>query len=367
MPALQRYCVSIGAGSSFGILSGYGEPDWRAMVVFGYQQGRYLPDDNDQDGLDNDVDQCPNDPEDADGFQDDDGCPDLDNDDDQILDVNDKCPLEPEDMDGVADEDGCPDFDTDGDGIDDLFDKCPEEPEDFDEFKDDDGCPDPDTDKDGIDDLEDRCPTDPEDFDNFKDDDGCPERDNDGDGLVDELDKCPNDREDVDQIQDEDGCPEVDADEDGVLDQVDRCPLEAENVNGCEDNDGCPEAKKVCVGDKKIVIADKIFFASGRDRILAKSNDLLEEIATVLLNHPEIELVEIQGHTDSKGNARRNLKLSEKRAKSVLKYLVKLGVPSTQLDYKGYGEDKPIMENDTAEGRAKNRRVDFVILKQRQQ
>jgi outer membrane protein OmpA-like peptidoglycan-associated protein len=106
-----------------------------------------LDPDRDRDGILNDVDKCPDDPEDKDGFQDEDGCPDLDNDNDGIPDTTDKCPNDPEDKDGFQDEDGCPDLDNDGDGIPDAADKCPNQPEVKNGFQDEDGCPDeiPDT------------------------------------------------------------------------------------------------------------------------------------------------------------------------------------------------------------------------------
>ncbi|HET9627602.1 MAG TPA: OmpA family protein [Kofleriaceae bacterium] len=110
---------------------------------------------------------------------------------DGILDNVDKCPREPEDKDGFQDEDGCPDLDNDGDGIPDTADKCPNEPEDRDGFEDEDGCPDPDNDKDGILDTADKCPNEPEDKDGFEDEDGCPDPDNDKDGVLDGDDKCP--------------------------------------------------------------------------------------------------------------------------------------------------------------------------------
>ena len=95
----------------------------------------------DGDGIQDNVDKCPEDPEDFDGFEDEDGCPDLDNDRDEVLDVVDKCPNDPEDRDGFEDIDGCPDPDNDADGFLDPDDKCPNDPEDFDGDRDDDGCP----------------------------------------------------------------------------------------------------------------------------------------------------------------------------------------------------------------------------------
>ncbi len=117
--------------------------------------------DKDGDGIKDNVDECPNDPEDKDGFQDQDGCPEPDNDADGILDKDDKCPNDPEDKDGFQDQDGCPDPDNDNDGLADTVDQCPNEPEDKDGFEDDDGCPDLDNDKDGIPDDKDKCPNEP--------------------------------------------------------------------------------------------------------------------------------------------------------------------------------------------------------------
>jgi outer membrane protein OmpA-like peptidoglycan-associated protein len=123
----------------------------------------------------------------------------LDTDGDGIPDNVDKCPTEPEDKDGFQDDDGCPDPDNDADGILDKSDKCPLEPEDKDGFEDDDGCPDPDNDKDGLTDAEDKCPNEP----GPKENGGCPDTDKDSDGVVDRLDKCPE----IPGDKDNDGCP----------------------------------------------------------------------------------------------------------------------------------------------------------------
>ena len=98
--------------------------------------------DRDGDGILDDVDKCPDAPEDRDGFEDNDGCPDPDNDKDGIPDVRDKCPNDAEDKDGFEDDDGCPDPDNDKDGIPDASDKCPNEPETINNVDDEDGCPD---------------------------------------------------------------------------------------------------------------------------------------------------------------------------------------------------------------------------------
>ncbi len=186
-------------------------PDW-LMHLAVTRQFSIGGSDTDGDGIVDRHDRCPDDPEDLDGFQDTDGCPDLDNDQDGIPDRYDMEPDLREDYDGFEDADGAPDLDNDGDGVPDLEDLCPDEPEDFDGHHDDDGCPDElqDSDGDGIEDRMDDCPDDPEDMDGFEDDDGCPEPDNDLDGIPDELDECPDEAEDYDGTEDGDGCPEDD-------------------------------------------------------------------------------------------------------------------------------------------------------------
>ena len=144
-----------------------------AMYDFGSEAGPIG--DRDGDGIKDNVDKCPDTPEDKDGFQDQDGCPDLDNDADRIPDTTDKCPNDPEDRDKFEDEDGCPEKDNDKDGILDRADKCPNDPEDPDGWDSLDGCPDPDNDADGILDVNDLCPFEPETMNGYADNDGCPD------------------------------------------------------------------------------------------------------------------------------------------------------------------------------------------------
>jgi outer membrane protein OmpA-like peptidoglycan-associated protein len=133
---------------------------------------------------------------------------DLDPDKDAILDPDDRCPAAPEDRDGFEDTDGCPDADNDGDGIVDTKDGCPANAEDMDGFQDKDGCPEADNDRDTVLDKDDQCPVDEEDLDGFEDKDGCPELDNDKDGFPDSKDACPNEAEIKNGYADEDGCPD---------------------------------------------------------------------------------------------------------------------------------------------------------------
>jgi OmpA-OmpF porin, OOP family len=198
--------IVVHAGAGTGVIQGVGVPALRAFLGVMYV---HEPRDQDGDGIYDHVDQCPTEPEDFDGCEDSDGCPDPDNDGDMILDVDDRCPNEAEDFDGFEDTDGCPDPDNDGDGIPDSHDQCPNEPETKNGYKDEDGCPDePDRDNDGVPDSRDKCPDEPEDTDGFEDEDGCPDPDNDGDGIPDIADECIDEPETFNGFQDEDGCPD---------------------------------------------------------------------------------------------------------------------------------------------------------------
>jgi outer membrane protein OmpA-like peptidoglycan-associated protein len=196
--------------------------------------------------------------------------------------------------------------------------------------------------------------------------DGCPESDNDNDRIADAADSCANHAEDVDQYKDEDGCPDPDNDFDGIADKDDRCPLKAEVINGNEDDDGCPDEGKVMVviGKKKLEIQDKIYFATGKDVILPRSEGLIAQVAKTIERNPWIKKLRIEGHTDDVGKDDYNLDLSQRRAAAVRKALIDKGVGEGKLDSAGYGEQNPIDSNKTLDGRAHNRRVEFVIVDQ---
>lgn len=243
-------------------------------------------------------------------------------------------------------------------------DQCPLDPEDFDTFEDEDGCPDKDNDGDGILDISDLCYFVPEDMDGYADEDGCPDNDNDFDGILDVNDQCPVEPEDFDGFQDDDGCPDVDNEGDGIADVMDECPNEAEVYNNNKDEDGCPdkEALAQVVGDT-IKLNQKVFFKSGKHKILSQSFPLLNEVAEILKEKPKIE-IRIEGHTDSRGSARNNKKLSDRRAGSVRKYLMARGIEASRMTSVGNGEDQPIDDNSTDSGRAVNRRVEIHITTQ---
>ncbi len=307
------------------------EPRWKLVGALGWA-GYVMPQDKDKDGIKDKDDRCPKQPEDFDGFEDGDGCPEVDNDKDGVADTTDKCPNDPEDTDGFEDEDGCPEYDND---------------------------------KDGILDTEDKCPLVPEDLDSFEDEDGCPETDNDGDGIVDSLDHCINKAEDKDGFEDTDGCPEFDNDMDGVMDSVDQCPNKPETFNAFEDEDGCPDEKPVEPVKPKAkeikrgrIILRGVNFESGKAILTGDSYLLLDQVYASLVEWPEVR-IEIRGHTDSVGSRMSNKKLSYARAKSVREYLVQQGIAPERLTAVGMGEEEPIAENTTADGRAQNRRVEM--------
>jgi outer membrane protein OmpA-like peptidoglycan-associated protein len=300
-----------------------------AELVFGLDFRPEAPADRDRDGIPNRVDACVMEPEDRDGFEDDDGCPDGDNDGDGVYDGTDRCPEDAEDRDGFQDRDGCPDPDNDGDGVRDRRDSCPDEAEDGDGFEDDDGCPEDDNDKDAIPDARDRCPDRAEDKDGFADKDGCPDRDNDEDGLEDREDACAN---------------------------------EPETVNGYQDGDGCPDEVPRAVRRFTGVIRG-ITFETNKDVIRPSSETTLEAALAVLLEYADVRL-EVQGHTDDVGVDAFNLDLSQRRAEAVVRWFVARGVEAGRLRAVGYGETRPVAENVSDAGRAENRRVEFQLVQE---
>lgn len=320
--------LTLGGGTGLARTSG-GSPDVRAFIgiVFEPRLG-----DRDGDGIKDDVDACPDNPEDHDDFEDSDGCPDVDNDRDGIVDADDACPNEPEDRDGEEDSDGCPEtseLDRDGDGI-------------LDE--------------------EDECPDDPEDVDGFADRDGCPDVDNDGDGIDDVDDLCPDEAEDTDSWEDNDGCPEPDNDRDRIVDTNDECPIEPEVYNTFEDDDGCPDRGEVGITDGKLLVLKEIYFEYDSAVIKAESHAILGTIAATINLNPDITLIEVQGHTDERGSESYNLKLSQARAEAVVSHLASQGVAGGRLRARGYGESVPLDRRNNQEAWAKNRRVEFVIV-----
>jgi outer membrane protein OmpA-like peptidoglycan-associated protein len=188
--------------------------------------------------------------------------------------------------------------------------------------------------------------------------------DADGDGIHVPLDRCPGEPEDKDGFEDEDGCPDQDNDKDGIPDVHDKCPMEPETVNGFEDEDGCPDQGqgKVTVTGSKINVLDKIYFEGGSDQLKPESYVVLRQVAGLMKANWRIKKARVEGHTDNRGDPERNVDLSVRRAYRVRAFLVQQGVKADRLVAEGLGPKRPVATNETPEGRAKNRRVEFVIL-----
>jgi OmpA-OmpF porin, OOP family len=225
------------------------------------------------------------------------------------------------------------------------------------------GCgppPPKDTDGDGIIDTEDACPE----VKGVATDDpktnGCP-ADRDGDGIVDTEDACPDEKGIADPDPKKNGCPPPkDTDGDGILDPDDACPNEKGVADPDPKKNGCP--KSVRVSESEILILDQVQFDTGKAVIKKVSDDLLDQVANVLREHPEITKVEVQGHTDDRGYRALNDTLSQARASAVMKAMIQRGIAADRLTAKGYGQNRPLVENTTEEGRQKNRRVQFIIV-----
>ena len=308
------------------------------------------PLDEDGDGVPDYLDQCPKTPSAAYGFVDSVGCP-MDTDGDGVPDYLDLCPGTPSEARGYVDEHGCT-LDTDGDGVPDYLDQCPNTPAEARGFVDERGC-ELDTDSDGVYDWKDQCPNTPLEARGFVDSVGC-ELDTDGDSVPDWKDQCPNTPAEARGFVDSIGC-EIDTDGDGVPDWKDECATMA----GPAYNKGCPEVKKEIRNLLKKAMQG-IQFENGKAVIKKVSFPLLDKIAATFIENTNF-IIEVQGHTDNVGKADYNLKLSDARANSVMKYLVKAGVPQERMTAKGYGMDVPIADNKTKAGRAQNRRVEFAI------
>jgi OOP family OmpA-OmpF porin len=236
--------------------------------------------------------------------------------------------------------------DTDGDNFTDPHDACPAEPGIAP-----DGCPPRDTDGDGLLDPQDECVKEPGPADNQ----GCPLGDRDGDGVPDRTDECPDEAGVAPS-----GCP-PDADKDGIVDAKDKCVNDPETKNGFEDQDGCPDELPKEVKAFTGVIKG-IFFDLDKATIKEASNKQLDKAVEVLSEYPDLK-IEISGHTDNTGTVEHNKTLSMARADAVKAYLVGKGVAEDRIATRGAGSDEPIDDNAKAEGRAKNRRIEFAIQK----
>jgi outer membrane protein OmpA-like peptidoglycan-associated protein len=235
--------------------------------------------------------------------------------------------------------------DTDGDGFADGVDACPDQPGPAPR-----GCPILDADEDGFPDEVDECPDE-----RGVEPHGCPPVDTDGDGFFDDSDECPNEPGIAPA-----GCPSADTDGDGITDADDRCRDQPETANGYEDDDGCPDELPQAVQEFTGAIQG-IQFATGKATITADSHATLDRAVAVLNEYPKLR-IEVAGHTDNVGERAVNLELSKQRALAVKTYLIEQGIDDARVETVGHGPDRPLMSNDTAEGRKQNRRIEFRLL-----
>jgi outer membrane protein OmpA-like peptidoglycan-associated protein len=264
-----------------------------------------------------------------------------DKDRDGIPDVSDACIDDTEDKDGYQDDDGCPDVDNDGDGVVDANDTCADEPEDRDGFQDDDGCPERDNDGDSITDVADRCPDQAEDVDGYEDDDGCPDEDNDNDSFPDKDDKCPNDAETVNGFEDDDGCPDV------------------RSTNLPEEGT-----------DRINLKGNKIDFAAGSDKLTNATKTILGQVAQLITSRSLRIRVEVHVPLGTKSKDKKKIKkqqvkdkdLSQRRADVIEAYLRAQGVAVQQIQAVGIGSDRPLGNNVATD--PANERVDFIKAQQ---
>jgi len=304
--------------------------------------GGALPADSDADGVPDRRDKCPNTPQGA--TVDKTGCP-SDTDGDGVFDGIDQCPDTPQGH--KVDAKGCSQ-DSDGDAVYDGPDACPNTPKGA--KVDAKGCP-ADADGDGVYDGLDQCP------DTAKgakvDAKGCP-IDSDGDGVFDGIDQCPNTPKGA--KVDAKGCP-TDGDGDKVYDGLDKCPDTPKGT--AVDATGCTlKAAPLFTPEKRSLVLEGVNFATNKAVLTPESSAVLDKIAESLRDWPEVK-VEVGGHTDSSGDSTHNLRLSGQRAKAVVEYLVAKGIDASRITAKAYGEGSPIADNNTPEGKAKNRRVEL--------
>jgi OmpA-OmpF porin, OOP family len=197
-------------------------------------------------------------------------------------------------------------------------------------------------------------------------------QDTDHDGIIDEYDACPNDAEDHQEPAPEDGCPKakesppppkmIDTDTDGILDTEDFCPKEPGKRSSEPNRNGCPES--ISREGGVIRTFKQVQFASGSATILPESFPMLQEIADLLKANPAIKRLAVEGHTDNRGSAQLNKTLSQARANSVMVWLTQHTIEPGRVEANGFGLEKPLADNATDDGRAKNRRVEFRIVQE---
>ncbi len=325
--------LELGLAVGLGLLSEPGTPDARVIFRVAYAPWRLGPD-------------KPAAPADRDG--------------DGVIDANDACPDEKGPATADPRTNGCPPRDRDHDGVIDERDVCPDEPQGAHPDPEQLGCPLRDRDGDGVFDRDDQCPDVPAGAHPDPKKPGCPDVDTDGDGVFDSQDQCPAEPAGLHPDPARPGCPLPDRDKDQIPDAVDACPDKPGAPDPDPKKNGCPGLVEIKNG--KLVILSPVYFATDKDIILPKSFPVLQAVANALIAQPELKRISIEGHTDDRGKAEHNRDLSQRRAASVMRWLVEHAVPAERLEAHGFGPDQPMSSNKTATGRAANRRVEFRII-----
>lgn len=233
-----------------------------------------------------------------------------------------------------------------------------------------------DRDGDRVDDLHDHCVGAPQGLAQNREHPGCPVPDLDLDGVTDDEDRCIDVASGTRPDADRPGCPAppitvpplIDTDHDGFVDARDRCPDRAEVFNGVNDDDGCPEPRSHALVEIQEGVIEMfgapVLFPSGSDRIVGRSGfTTLDALVGILRAHQEIELIEVQGHTDARGGRWRNVQLSRRRAAAVRQYLIDHGVSPSRVEARGLGAERPMGDNRSPHGQANNRRVEIHIMR----
>jgi outer membrane protein OmpA-like peptidoglycan-associated protein len=285
----------------------------------------------------------------------------LDSDGDGVLDPDDGCPTTPQGERPDEAHLGCPLADSDGDGLFDGEDRCLSEPQGARPDPTQPGCPLRDRDSDGVFDPEDQCPTDAMGTTGDPTRRGCPSADRDRDGVADHDDQCP----DAPRMPFPDsvraGCPQPDADNDQVPEPGDACPTQSGVPSLDPRRNGCLNPL-LQLTQGEIRLTQPIVFNTGRDKIKRESFATLEAVADVIRGATRVRRVSIEAHTDDRTTPERNITLSERRARAVMRWLIQHGVAAERLEAHGFGQAQPLVPNEGEENRARNRRVEFRIV-----
>ena len=335
--------ILVGAGIGPGLTYGAGTPAWRGLLNVAYAPANRVeapppPADTDNDGVIDPDDVCPTTPQGAHPDPTRRGCPLADTDNDGVFDNEDQCVTEPQGANPDPARRGCPRRDTDGDGVFDDEDQCVNEPQG--------ATPDPDR-------------------------RGCPDGDEDHDGVLNHVDQCRTVPQGPYPDPERAGCPIPDRDCDTVADAVDRCPDQPGVPSSNPARNGCPNGLTIAEYGQIRILRPVNFATNSADVASVATNaTILNAVAEALRASTSIRRMSVEGHTDDVGNDGANQDLSNRRAESVMNWLVAHGIDASRLESHGFGESRPLvpiagMQEHTVAirgARAQNRRVMFIVV-----